>query len=161
MIDALPSEPSKDSDAATRHLHVRMILGAMAALLIVAAAFAWRITNGPPPVATPVANTAPPAKSPVLEELVEATKALEVSQQQAIDQLQVLQQQLAAQQAETRKSSGEVTALGDKLETLRQSFASIATPAEEADTPQQKAKPALARHRAHRVTSASRTAAHR
>jgi septal ring factor EnvC (AmiA/AmiB activator) len=162
MIDALPSEPNKDSEAATRHLHVRLILGAMAALVIVAAAFAWRITNGPPPVATPVANAAPPAKSSVLEELVEATKALEVSQQQAIDQLQVLQQQLAAQQTETRKSSGEVAALGDKLETLRQSFASIATPAEDADAQQhEKAKPAIAhsRRRAHRLASATRTAA--
>jgi hypothetical protein len=158
MIDALPSEPGKDSEAATRHLHVRLIFGAMAALVIVAVAFAWRITNGPP-VAAPVAVAAPPAKSPVLEELVEATKALEVSQQQAIDQLQVLQQQLAAQQAEARKSSGEVAALGDKLDTLRQSFASVATPAEDAVAPQhEKAKPAIvhARRRAHRVASAHR-----
>ena len=159
MIDALPSEPGRDSETATRHLHVRLIFGAMAALVIVGVAFAWRITNGPPPVATPVAVAPPPAKSPVLEELVEATKALEVSQQQAIDQLQVLQQQLAAQQAETRKSSGEVAALGDKLETLRQSFASVAPPAEDAVAPQhEKAKPAIAhaRRRAHRVASAHR-----
>ena len=71
-----------------------------------------------------------------------------LSQQQAIDQLQVLQQQFAAQQAETRKSSGEVAALGDKFETLRQSFASVATPAEDVDAQQnEKAKPAIAHSR--------------
>lgn len=161
MIDALPSDPNKDSEAATRHLHRRLIFGAMAALVIMAVAFVWRVTNRPPLVAAPVATVAPApaAQKLVLEELVEATKALEVSQQQAIDQLQVLQQQLASQQAETRKSSGEVAALGDKLETLRQSFASISAPAEDAEAPQHaKDKPAIARsrHRAHRVVAATR-----
>src|SRR5207237_10182609 len=113
--------------------------------------------------ASPAANAAPDAKNPVLEELVEATKALGVSQQQAIDQLQVLQEQLASQQAETRKSSGEVAALSDKLETLRQSFASVTPPLEQADAPQSaKSKPAVAhaRHRAHHriVPDKARTA---
>jgi hypothetical protein len=160
MIDALPSELG--NEAAARQLHGRLIIGAVAALAIMAAAFVWRIANGPPPVAPPVANVAPPAKNPVLEELVEATKALGVSQQQAIDQLQVLQEQLASQQAETRKSSGEVAALGDKLETLRQSFASLPAHPEEADAPQHaKSKPAVthSRGRAHRVASGRARAA--
>jgi hypothetical protein len=162
MIDALSSELNKDSEAAARHLQRRLIIGAVAALVIMAAAFSWRIANGPQATATPVTNMAPAARSPVLEELVEATKALEVSQQQAIDQLQVLQEQFASQQAETKKSSGEVAALNDKLEALRLSFASISAPLEQADEPQRaKSKPAVAhsRHRAHRgVSGRARTA---
>jgi septal ring factor EnvC (AmiA/AmiB activator) len=169
MIDALPFEPRKDSEAATRHIHGRLIGGAVAALVIVAAAFIWRITASPSPpiasaLASPVAGAAAAAKNPVLDELVEATKALEVSQQQAIDQLQVVQELLGSQQAEIKKTSGEVAALSDKLESLRQSFASSSTPSpEEADAPQhEKSKPAVthARGRTHRiVASRARTAA--
>jgi septal ring factor EnvC (AmiA/AmiB activator) len=170
MIDALPFEPRKDSEAATRHIHGRLIGGAVAALVIVAAAFIWRITASPPApiasaLASPVAGAAAAAKNPVLDELVEATKALEVSQQQAIDQLQVLQELLASQQAEIKKTSGEVAALSDKLESLRQSFASSSTPSspEEADAPQrEKSKPAVThvRGRTHRIAPGrARTAA--
>jgi hypothetical protein len=162
MIEALPSELGKDNEAAARHLHGRLIIGAAAALVIMAAAFVWRIANGPQPVTTPVTNAASTAKNPVLEELVEATKALQISQQQAIDQLQVLQEQLALQQTETRKSSGEVVALSDKLETLRQSFASVSPTPGEADAPQHAtSKPATAhsRHRAHRSVSGGRARA--
>jgi uncharacterized coiled-coil protein SlyX len=163
MIDALPSEPRKDNVAATRHAHGRLIIGAMAALMIVAGASVWRLASGPPTIASPTikaaASATNPVTNPVLDELVEATKALEVSQQQAIDQLQELQQLFTAQQAETKKASGEVAALSDKLDALRQSFAS-ATPApspEQADEPQpRKAKPAVghSRARTHRVVSA-------
>jgi septal ring factor EnvC (AmiA/AmiB activator) len=154
MIDAFPSESGKDSEAVTRHLHGRLIVGAVAALMIVAAAFVWRIASGPPS-APQVAAPAPTATSPALNELVEATKALEVSQQQAIDQLQVLQQQLASQQADAKKSSDEVEALSDKLETLRQSFASISAQPEEADAPQpRESRPAAHTRRAHRGVSA-------
>jgi hypothetical protein len=163
MIDALPSEPGNNSAAASRHLHSRLIVGAVAALLIVAGAFIWRITASSPPntpavqMASPAANSTPPAKNPVLDELVEATKALESSQQQAIDQLQELQQLITSQQAEARKSSAAVAALNAKLEALQQSFASLPAPAQdEADTPSpRKSKPATVRSRgkAHRVES--------
>jgi uncharacterized coiled-coil protein SlyX len=169
MIDALPCEPSKVSYAATRHLHGRLIVGAVAALMIVAGASVWRLVSGPPTIVSPTIKVEAPATNPgtnpVLDELVEATKALEISQQQAIDQLQELQQLLTTQQAEIKKSSGEVAALSDKLETLRQSFAS-ATPApspEQADAPKpRKSKPAVghSRGKTHRVISAgARTAA--
>jgi FtsZ-interacting cell division protein ZipA len=172
MIDALPSDPSNSSAAASRHLHGRLIVGAVAALLIVAGAFVWRITANSPPntppaqIASVATNLTPPARNPVLDELVEATKALESSQQQAIDQLQELQQLIASQQAEARKSSAAVAALNAKLETLQQSFASLPAPAqEEADTPRpRKSKPATVRSRgkAHRVASGkTRTAARR
>jgi septal ring factor EnvC (AmiA/AmiB activator) len=172
MIDALPSEPGNNSAAASRHLHGRLIVGAVAALLIVAGAFVWRLAASSPPAAAPAqiasaaANPAPPARNPVLDELVEATKALESSQQQAIDQLQELQQLIASQQTEARKSSAAVAALNAKLEALQQSFASLPTPAqEEVDTPRpRKSKPATARSRgkAHRVASGkTRTASRR
>ena len=159
MIDALPSELGKDSEAMAQHIHGRLILGAVAALVVMAAAFAWRIANGPAspaPAPAPTAAAAPTTKNPVLEELVEATKALQVSQQQAIDQLQVLQEQLAAQQTETRKSSGEVSALSDKLENLRHAFASVSAPPEETEVTQSvQPKPASvhARRKFHRIAA--------
>ncbi len=149
MIDALPSEPSKDSVAA-RNPHGRLIAGAVAALIIVAGAFVWRIVASPPPATVrQTVSAAPPVRNPVLDELVATTKALEDSQQQAIDQLQVVQQLLASQRAETKKSSDEVAALSDKLEALQQSFASISPPSpEEADAAQRgKSKPTAARSR--------------
>jgi septal ring factor EnvC (AmiA/AmiB activator) len=152
MIDAFPSEPRKDSVAATRHAHRRLIVGAVAALMIVAGASVWRMASGPPPIASSATKPAEPARNPVLDELVETTKALEVSQQQAIDQLQELQQLLAAQRTEAKKSSGEVAALSDKLEALRQAFASAPVPSlEQADEPEP--RKSRSRGRTHRVGS--------
>ncbi len=54
-------------------------------------------------------------------ELVEKTGALETTEQQTVDQLQALQDQLAAQQAETKKLTGEIEALHAKLDALAQS----------------------------------------
>src|SRR5436305_15170505 len=85
MFDALPSELSKDSEATAHHVHRRLIFGAVAALIVMGAAFVWRVANTPAPATAPIASMAPAAKNPVLEELVEATKALQVSQQQAIE----------------------------------------------------------------------------
>src|SRR6266436_5711792 len=67
----------------------------------------------------------------VSEQLVEKTKALEATQQEAIDQLQVVQDQLqtvrrllAAQQADAKRLSEQVTGLTEAIDGLRQSFAS-------------------------------------
>jgi uncharacterized protein HemX len=57
--------------------------------------------------------------------LLETTKGLEVTQQQAVDQLQIVQDQLAAQQAETKKLSKQITTLTEKLDALQQSVANI------------------------------------
>jgi flagellar basal body-associated protein FliL len=54
-------------------------------------------------------------------ELVEKTGALEATQQQTVDQLQVVQDQLVAQQAETKRLTGEIEALHAKLDGLAQS----------------------------------------
>ncbi len=65
------------------------------------------------------------------EQLVEKTKALESTQQEAIDQLQVVQDQLltvrrllAAQQADAKRLSEQVSGLTEAIDGLRQSFAS-------------------------------------
>lgn len=65
------------------------------------------------------------------EQLVEKTKGLEATQQESIDQLQLLQDQLqsvrgllAAQQAESKRLSEQVSALNEAVDGLRQSFAS-------------------------------------
>jgi uncharacterized coiled-coil protein SlyX len=65
------------------------------------------------------------------EQLVEKTKGLEATQQESIDQLQVVQDQLqtvrrllAAQQADTKRLSEQVSALTEAVDGLRQSFAS-------------------------------------
>ena len=67
----------------------------------------------------------------VSEQLVEKTKGLEVTQQEAIDQLQVVQdqlrdvrKQLAAQQADSKRLSDQITTLTDAISALRESFAS-------------------------------------
>ena len=67
----------------------------------------------------------------VSEQLVEKNKGLEATQQESIDQLQVLQDQLqtvrralAAQQANTKQLSEQVSGLTEAVEGLRQSFAS-------------------------------------
>jgi hypothetical protein len=155
MIESLPSEPSKNRAAAIRHLDGRLMAGAAAALLIVTGAFVWRLASPAVETPKPVAAVAP-VKNPVLDELVENTKALQISQQEAIDQLQVLQQLMADQRAANKKSSSDVAALSDKLESLRQSFASVPpAPATEAEVPRvvAKAKPATVRWhaRTHRV----------
>jgi chromosome segregation ATPase len=65
------------------------------------------------------------------EQLVEKTKGLELTQQESIDQLQVIQDQLqtvrralAAQQADSKRLSEQVSGLTEAIEGLRQSFAS-------------------------------------
>jgi uncharacterized protein HemX len=74
------------------------------------------------------------------EQLVEKTKGLEATQQESIDQLQVVQDQLqtvrrllAAQQADTKRLSEQVSGLTEAIDGLRQSFAS--TQASEASSP--------------------------
>jgi uncharacterized protein HemX len=66
------------------------------------------------------------------EQLVEKTKGLEATQQESIDQLQVVQDQLqsvkrllAAQQAESKRLSEQVSGLTEAIDGLRQSFASV------------------------------------
>ena len=90
------------------------------------------------------------------EQLVEKTKGLEATQQEAIDQLQVVQDQLqtvkrllAAQQAETKRLSEQVSGLTEAIDGLRHSFASAQGP-EASDAPSTRNKPIQTRSRAAR-----------
>jgi uncharacterized coiled-coil protein SlyX len=109
----------------------RGIVAGVAALLIVGGALVWRIGANSPTAPGPPAKVAAVARNPALDELVGTTKALDASQQQVVDQLQIVQDMLAAQRAETKRTADKVAALSDKLEGLRQSFASVQQPAAE------------------------------
>jgi hypothetical protein len=94
------------------------------------------------------------------ERLVEKTKDLEVTQQESIDQLQVVQDQLqsvkrllAAQQADNKRMSEQVTGLTEAIEGLRQSFASAQAP--------EASGPSTARHKSLRTRSRASQSAHR
>jgi hypothetical protein len=97
------------------------------------------------------------------EQLVEKTKGLEATQQESIDQLQVIQDQLqtvrrvlAAQQADGKRLSEQVSGLTEAIEGLRQSFAS-AQANEPAAAPAARNKPLRAR--AHATKKPAKTRA--
>jgi flagellar motility protein MotE (MotC chaperone) len=112
------------------------VIGAAALLAIVVgigAIAAWRAYTGQSPELDRLVVTRQlqARAAQASEQLVEKTKGLEATQQESIDQLQVVQDQLqtvrrllAAQQADTRKLSEQVTTLTESIEGLRQSFAS-------------------------------------
>lgn len=94
------------------------------------------------------------------EQLVEKTKGLEVTQQESIDQLQVVQDQLqtvrrllAAQQADTKRLSEQVSGLTEAIDSLRHSFASAQGPEASA--------PASTRNKSVRTRSQAAKSAHR
>ncbi|MGJ4887035.1 hypothetical protein ACQR1Y_02525 [Bradyrhizobium sp. HKCCYLRH3099] len=93
------------------------------------------------------------------EQLVEKTKGLEATQQESIDQLQLMQEQLqsmrrllAAQQADTKRLSDQVSTLKESIDGLRQSFASTQS--------SEQAAPA-SRNRSIRARSHASRSAHR
>jgi chromosome segregation ATPase len=96
------------------------------------------------------------------EQLAEKTKGLEQTQQDSIDQLQVMQDQLqtvrrllAAQQADTKRLTEQVSGLSEAVDSLRQSFAS----AQSADpSPAPAARNRTIRIRAHAVRATQRRA---
>ena len=63
----------------------------------------------------------PPAGS---TEITQAIQDLQAGQRKAVDQLQAIQQVLGADQAQMKQLSGQLAELNDKLEPLRESFAS-------------------------------------
>lgn len=142
-------------------------LTAIALLLIVAGVAsiaAWRISTGTSPETdrAALARALQARSVQASEQLVAKTKGLEETQQKSIDQLQVMQDQLqtvrhqvAAQQADTKRLSDQITSLSEAVDGLRQSFASA--------QPSDLAQPQAAHHhparvRAHAVHAAQRRA---
>jgi uncharacterized protein HemX len=120
-------------------------LTAAALLLLIAGVTAiaiWRAYTGavPEPDRVVASRQLQARTAQASEQLVEKTKGLEATQQESIDQLQVVQDQLqtmkrlmAAQQADTKRLSEQVSALNESIDNLRQSFASAK--ASEVETP--------------------------
>jgi uncharacterized protein HemX len=132
---------------------------ALAALLILIAGAAsialWRVYTGasPEPDRVVAARQLQARTAQASEQLVEKTKGLEATQQESIDQLQMVQDQLqtvrrllAAQQADTKRLSEQVTGLTEAIDGLRQSFASV-----------QSSEPPVAREKPHRRVNAMRS----
>jgi hypothetical protein len=137
---------------------------AAATLLVVLAGVAsialWRSYTGTAPeLDRVVAASALQARTvQASEQLVEKTRGLEATQQESIDQLQLVQDQLqtvrrllAAQQADTRRLSEQVSTLTEAIDGLRQSFASV-QPSEPAATVRNRA----VRARAHAAKTVKR-----
>ena len=129
--------PEHRSNTLTR-VGTQPVALAAATLLVILASFAvvalWRPSAGTSPElerAAAAARGLQARTAQASEQLVEKTKGLQVTQQESIDQLQVVQDQLqqvrkmlAAQQADTKRLSDQVSGLGGAIEGLRQSFAS-------------------------------------
>jgi uncharacterized protein HemX len=141
-------------------------LTAAALLLLIAGVTSiaiWRAYTGaaPEPDRVVASRQLQARTAQASEQLVEKTKGLEATQQESIDQLQVVQDQLqtmrrlmAAQQADTKRLSEQVTTLNESIDGLRQSFASAR--ATEVETPSvTRRKPA--RHRVHASSARKRS----
>jgi hypothetical protein len=113
-----------------------IVLTAAALCLVlagIAAIALWRAYTGISPESDRalVARALQARAAQASEQLVEKTKGLEQIQQESIDQLQVVQDQLAtvrrllaAQQADNKRLSEQVSGLTEAVDGLRQSFAS-------------------------------------
>ena len=134
MIELAPEDRS---NTLTR-IGTQPVALAAATLLVILASFAvvalWRASAGTSPElerAAAATRGLQARATQASEQLVEKTKGLQITQQESIDQLQVVQDQLqqvrkmlAAQQADTKRLSDQVSSLTEAVEGLRQSFAS-------------------------------------
>ena len=134
MIELAPEDRS---NTLTR-VGTQPVALAAATLLVILASFAmvalWRASAGTSPElerAAAATRGLQARTAQASEQLVEKTKGLQITQQESIDQLQVVQDQLqqvrkmlAAQQADTKRLSDQVSSLSGAIEGLRQSFAS-------------------------------------
>jgi len=147
---------------------IRLAAGALIVILLgVGGITLWRAYSGssPEPDRVAAAHHLQVRTAQASEQLVEKTKGLEVTQQESIDQLQVVQDQLqtvkrllAAQQADTKRLSEQVSGLTEAIVGLKQSFASAQGPdANAAPSPRNKSvrtrsQAARSAHRGHART---------
>jgi uncharacterized coiled-coil protein SlyX len=136
MIDAEYSRqgPQEDRTAVMRTRR-RVIISLVAGLVLIGCGWMIVWPFGGSKAVAPLPDTVSATSVKPSDELLETAKGLQVTQQQAVDQLQVVQDQLAAQQVETKELSGQVAALTEKLDALKQSVADIATPSAAAPVP--------------------------
>jgi Tfp pilus assembly protein PilN len=130
MIDASFSRQKHQEDLAARARRRRPLIPLVAAFLLAGAGLSLVWGFGGTAALVPS-----PTREAVSNEILETTKGLQSTQQQAVDQLQVVQDQLAAQQVETKELSGQIAALTEKLDALKQSVADIPTPSVAAPVP--------------------------
>ena len=145
---------------------ITLAAGALIVILLgVGGISLWRAYSGssPEPDRVVVARQLQVRAAQASEQLVEKTKGLEVTQQESIDQLQVVQDQLqtvkrllAAQQADTKRLSEQVSGLTEAIDGLKQSFASARAPEAAPDSPPRNNKSVRTRSRAHRRYARSR-----
>lgn len=117
---------------------IALAAGALVVIVLGIGAIAmWRsyTGNSPEPDRVVAARQLQARTAQASEQLVEKTKGLEVTQQESIDQLQVVQDQLqtvkrllAAQQADNKRLSEQVSGLTAAIDGLRLSFASVQPP---------------------------------
>ena len=128
---------SRDAKTGVAHIGSQPIALAAATLVVILIGIGgialWRAYTGttPEPDRVVAVRQLQARTAQASEQLVEKTKGLEATQQESIDQLQVVQDQLqtvkrllAAQQAEAKRLSEQVSGLTQAVDGLRQSFAS-------------------------------------
>jgi len=162
MIELAPRHYHPDTTTISRFSGQPVVIGAAALVIIVlgiGSMALWRAYTGTSPELDRLAAARQLQARTVQasEQLVEKTKGLEATQQESIDQLQVVQDQLltvrrllAAQQADSRKLSEQVSTLTESIDGLRQSFATA-----------QSSDPAPAARRSARARSQPVRSAHR
>src|ERR1700694_5253322 len=162
MIAVIPDDAKSNGIARIGSQPIVLAAAALIVLVVGAGSIAlWRAYTGTSPEQDRVviARQLQVRTAQASEQLVEKTKGLEVTQQESIDQLQVVQDQLqsvkrllAAQQADTKRLSEQVSGLTEAIDGLRQSFASAQ--ASEAGPPSTRNK--SIRIRSHATKSAYR-----
>jgi uncharacterized protein HemX len=163
MIAVTPDDAKSNGIARLGSQPIALAAAALIIVLVGAGSISlWRAYTGTSPEQDRVvaARLMQARAAQVSEQLVEKTKALETTQQEAIDQLQVVQEQLqtvrrllAAQQADAKRLSEQVSGLTEAIDGLRQSFAS-AQASEASASPSTRNK--SIRTRSHAATSAQR-----
>jgi uncharacterized protein HemX len=138
MIEVTSQDAKMSGIARIGSQPIALAAGALVVIVLGVGAIAlWRGYTGTSPETdrVVVARQLQVRTAQASEQLVEKTKGLEATQQESIDQLQVVQDQLqtvkrllAAQQADTKRLSGQVADLTEAIDGLRQSFASAQGP---------------------------------
>jgi uncharacterized coiled-coil protein SlyX len=130
MIDAAFSNQRHREDLAERaRRRRRLLIPMVAAFMFIGVGLPLVWGFGGTDALAPSLNAVPSqAREQLSNEILERAKGLEVTQQQAVDQLQIVQDQLAAQKAETKKLSEQMSAVTEKLDALQGSVANIPGP---------------------------------